>query len=143
MATGHSTSKAQTGRNRTPKAGPAKRRFVQHGRRGTGHGKVAPAQVPGAGTLDQVVEKGRRIRIQRRLEAMIRAEIRNLDRVEALLRCLKFAMEHVDLSDEGAPYFPDVVEVAADLAQRSSADLQELEEGRIPEVLMARLRVER
>jgi hypothetical protein len=42
-----------------------------------------------------------------------------------------------------APYFPDVVELAADLAQQSNADLQDLGDGLIPEKLCAVLKVEK
>ena len=79
--------------------------------------------------------------MQARLKAMLQVEMRNLDRVEALLRCLRLAMEQVDLSDAGVAWFPDVVEVAADLAWRSNMDLQDQgDEERIVHPLLAKLR---
>lgn len=151
MATAHSTAKARSGRNpprkrlETPKSAtllktPAKRR------------KTPPAQerkpdAPGPATPDKpgppMVERGARIRVRGRLQEMIRAELFNLEKAESVLRCLGFAMEYTDTSNKGCAYFPDVVEVAGDLVQRSIVDLDELYDGRILEPLMARLKVER
>jgi hypothetical protein len=74
---------------------------------------------------------------------MIRAEMFNLEKAESVLRCLMFAMEFTDLTTKGVAYFPDVVEVAGDLVQRSIVDLDELYDGLIPNSLMATLKVER
>jgi hypothetical protein len=51
------------------------------------------------------------ILVQARLKEMLEVEMRNLDKVEALLRCLKIAMEHTDLTERGGPWFQEVVEV--------------------------------
>ncbi|HEX3912866.1 MAG TPA: hypothetical protein VHW71_05115 [Steroidobacteraceae bacterium] len=72
-----------------------------------------------------------------RVTKMLWVEMDNLDKVEALLRCLKFAMEHTDLTEAGGPWFQDVVEVAANLAWRSNMDLQDLWDGRLVEPLLA------
>jgi hypothetical protein len=74
---------------------------------------------------------------------MIQAEMRNLERAEAMLRCLGGAMEFADLGDKGAPCFADIVEVAADLVWRSKVDLEDLYFGRMADPLMAALKVER
>jgi hypothetical protein len=50
-------------------------------------------------------------------------------------------MDSMEL-DKGSAYFPDVVEVAGDLVQRSIVDLDQLYDGRIPDLLMAALKVE-
>lgn len=74
---------------------------------------------------------------------MIRVEIDNLGKAESMLRSLWFAMKFTDLTTKGVAYFPDVVEVAANLVERSRVDLEDLSDGRIPTPLTAALRVER
>jgi hypothetical protein len=85
---------------------------------------------------------GARIRVRGRLQEMIRAELGNLGKAESMLRCLWLSMECIDSADKGSAYLPDVVEVAADLVQRSMVDLDQLYDGRIPDPLMAALKVE-
>src|SRR5882757_2419324 len=144
MATAHSTVKARPGRNRPlkgrgtgPKPGklaktPAKRPSTQPAHAAS----VKPGSPEGA-------ERGSHLRVRGRLQEMIRAELFNLEKAESVLRCLTFAMEFTDLTTQGVAYFPDVVEVAADLVQRSMVDLDQLYDGRIPDPLMAALKVER
>lgn len=64
---------------------------------------------------------------------MIHEDSRNLEKSVSFLRSLWLAMEHVDLGTEGVAYFPDAVEVAGDLVQRSIGDLWDLYDGRIPD----------
>ena len=146
MATAHVSVKTRSGRNRprkrpgTPKsASPAKtaikRRVSQPTQAPFARGPAAPER-----SGSQVAERGARIRVQGRLREMIEAELLNLEKAESVLRCLMIAM---DSPDKGSAYFPDVVEVAGDLVQRSTVDLDDLYHGRIPDLLMASLRVER
>jgi hypothetical protein len=70
---------------------------------------------------------------------MLIVEMRNLDKVEALLRILSIAMVHTDMTERGGPWFQEVAEVAADLAWRSNMDLQDVAlEGRIVDPLLAK-----
>jgi hypothetical protein len=146
MAIAHSTSTAWSGRNRPlRRAGvglkPAKRsKIVVKGRKTVGTQASGPAA---ADKPAMPIAAGSPIRVPRRLQGMIQAEMRNLERAEAMLRCLGGAMEFVDLGDKGAPCFADIVEVAADLVWRSKVDLEDLYFGRIADPLMAALRVER
>jgi hypothetical protein len=66
----------------------------------------------------------------------------NPGKAESMLRCLWLSMEFIDSADKWSAYVPDVLEVAADLVQRSIVDLDQLHDGRIPEPLMAALKVE-
>ena len=143
MAAAHSTVNARSGRSPPLKTGtrpksasrsktPAKRRKVP-----PAQGSATPGK-PGS----EVPKRGARIRVRGRLQKMIRAEMFNLGKAESVLRCLMFAMEFTDTSNKGCAYFPDVVEVAGDLVQRSIVDLDELYDGRISDPLMATLKVE-
>ncbi len=146
MAITHSTSKAVSGRNRLSRLAGTGRKSAKRSEIVVKSRKSAGTQASGPAKADKSampIEKGSRIRVPRRLKGMIEGELRNLEKAESLLRCLWFAMELVDMGDEGAPYFPDVAEVAADLIQRSRADLDDLYYGRIPDPLMAVLKVER
>ena len=150
MATAYSTAKARSGRNPPLDTGTrlkSANRSKTHAKRR----KTQPAQAPkpqatGSATPDKqgprMAERGARIHVRGRLQEMIRAEMFNLGKAESVLRCLIFAMEFTDTSNNGCAYFPDVVEVAGDLVQRSIVDLDELYGGRIPDPLMATLKVE-
>jgi hypothetical protein len=143
MATAH--SKSGSGGTRPRKVRVAKRRFAKKRKETVSRGQPRLAQVAVPTPTDRLgrstAEQGSPIRVQVRLKEMLQVEMRNLDRVEALLRCLWLAMEQVDMSDAGAPWFPDVVEVAADLAWRSNMDLQDLvDEERIVQPLLAKLK---
>jgi hypothetical protein len=52
-------------------------------------------------------------------------------------------MEYADAPDSERAYFPDVVEVAGELVQRSIVGLDDLYDGHIRDPLMAASRVER
>jgi hypothetical protein len=73
---------------------------------------------------------------------MIRAEMFNLEKAEAVLRCLVLSMDTL-LVDAEPPYYSDVVEVAGDLIKRSLVDLDVLYDGYIPNPLMAARQIER
>ena len=144
MATAHSTAKARPGRNRSlksPRTGPKPgKRAKNPAKRPSTQRVHAASGKPGS---PEGAERGSRLRVRGRLQEMIRAELFNLEKAESVLRCLMFAMEFTDLTTQGVAYFPDVVEVAGDLVQRSIVDLDELYDGRIPDPLMATLKVER
>lgn len=86
-------------------------------------------------------ERGPRIRVRGRLQEMIRAELFNLEKAEAVLRCLALSMDSMSLGE--APYYPNVVEVAGDLVKRSIVDLDVLYDGYIPNPVMAAGKIER
>jgi hypothetical protein len=142
MATGHFTVKARSGRNR-PRKSPGTHKSANRSKAALKRrkSKPTPAAPPRPGL--EVTERGVRIRVRGRLQEMIRAEMLNLEKAESVLRCLMLAMEFTDTMSKGVAYFPDVVEVAGDLVQRSIVDLGDLDEGRIPNPLMATLKVER
>jgi hypothetical protein len=98
---------------------------------------AAVAKSSGTDRLGRPEACGSPVRVPSRVTKMLWVEMDNLDKVEALLRCLKFAMEHTDLTEAGGPWFQDVVEVAANLAWRSNMDLQDLWDGRLVEPLLA------
>jgi hypothetical protein len=143
MAIAHSTSKARPGRNRSPKIrGKAQRPAKRSKKLAQGRKTSATS---GSGTpegLGPQIANGSRIRVRGRLKDVLHAEWFNLGKAESLLRCLWLAMEFVDLGTEGVAYFPNVVEVAGDLVRRSKMDLENLHDGRIPDPLMAALKVE-
>ena len=150
MAIAHSTSKTRSDRNpprkstRTPKSTnrsstPAKRRKTPPAQSLGPHAKgLAMPDRPGS----PIAERGSRIRLRGRLREMIGAELLNLEKAESVLNCLRLSMGSMSL-DKGSPYFPDVVEVAGDLVKRSIVDLVDLYDGRVPDPLMATLKVER
>jgi hypothetical protein len=86
-------------------------------------------------------ERGSRVRVQGRLKELIQAELLNLERAESVLRCLALSMDSMSLGP--SPYFPDVVDVAGDLVERSIVDLNVLYDGRIPDHIMAARKIER
>ncbi len=142
MATAHSTVKARSGRNPPLKTGsrpksatrsktPAKSRKTR-----PAQGSATPGK-PGS----EVARRGARIHVEERLQDVIRAEQFNLGKAESVLRCLWLSMDSMS-TDPGTAYFPDVVEVAGDLIQRSLADLDDLYDGWIPDPLMAVLKAE-
>jgi hypothetical protein len=146
MAIAHSTSTARSGRTHRARAAGSRRKSAKRSKILVKGRKTAGTQTPGAAAADKSampIAAGSPIRVPRRLQGMIQAEMRNLERAEAMLRCLGGAMEFVDLGDKGAPCFADIVEVAADLVWRSKVDLEDLYFGRIADPLMAALRVER
>lgn len=149
MATIHSTSKVRSGRNPPLKTGiiakSATRSKTSVERR-----KPQPLQArphsKGPATPNKPAfpsaERGARIRVRGRLQEMIRAEMFNLEKAEAVLRCLVLSMDTL-LVDAEPPYYSDVVEVAGDLIKRSLVDLDVLYDGYIPNPLMAARQIER
>jgi hypothetical protein len=98
---------------------------------------AAVAKSSGTDRLGRPEACGSPVRVPARVTKMLLVEMDNLEKVEALLRCLRLAMEHTDLTERGGPWFMDVVEVAANLAWRSNMDLQDLWDGRLVEPLLA------
>jgi hypothetical protein len=149
MATAHSTVKARSGRNpprkkpRTPKSANRSKTPVKD--RKTPPAEAPIPDAPGRTTPGKqgpaIAERGARIHVEERLQDMIRAELFNLGKAESVLRCLWLSMDSMS-TDPGTAYFPDVVEVAGDLIQRSMTDLDDLYDGRIPDPLMAVLKAE-
>jgi hypothetical protein len=138
MATVHSNS--GKGGKRSRKARVIKRRSAKKRKETANRDKTKLASALQPATTDRLGRpeaNGSPIRVQARLTKMLRVEMHNLDKVEALLRCLQMAMAYADFGPEGLVYYPDLVEVAADLAWRSNMDLQDLEEGRLVEPLLA------
>jgi hypothetical protein len=89
-----------------------------------------------------VAVRGARIRVRGRLQDMIRVEMFNLEKAVSLLRCLGRSMD--TRSEDGQlPNYPDVVEVAGDLIERSLVDLDVLYDGYIPNPLLAGRKIER
>jgi len=146
MATAHSTVKVRSGRNPplktgTPKAANRAKAPAQH--RKIPSAPTPPAQrpitrIPGS----EVAVRGARVRVRGRLQDMIRAEMFNLEKAVSVLRCLGLSMD--TRSEDGQlPNYPDVVEVAGDLIERSLADLDVLYDGYIPNPLLAGRKIER
>lgn len=138
MATVH--SKSDRGGKPSRKSRAAKRRSAKKLKDPAARLKeslAAAAQSSGTDRLGRPEACSSPIRMPARVTKMLWVEMDNLDKVEALLRCLKFAMEHTDLTEAGGPWFQDVVEVAANLAWRSNMDLQDLWDGRLVEPLLA------
>ncbi|MGO9995826.1 MAG: hypothetical protein ACLPTF_25395 [Steroidobacteraceae bacterium] len=146
MATAHSTVKVRSGRNPPLKTGTpraANRAKAPAQRRKTPSAPTPPAQgpitrIPGS----EVAVRGARVRVRGRLQDMIRAEMFNLEKAVSVLRCLGLSMD--TRSEDGQPpNYPDVVEVAGDLIERSLADLDVLYDGYIPNPLLAGRKIER
>jgi hypothetical protein len=148
MATVHSTSKALSSRNSPLKSGTrpksAKRSKATAKGRKTQPAPGAHAQGPATPCKpgSAVAERGARIQVHGRLQDMIRAEMFNLEKAEAVLRCLVLSMDTGPVDAE-PPYYPDVVEVGGDLIRRSLVDLDVLYDGYIPIPLMAARKIER
>jgi hypothetical protein len=147
MATAHSTVKARSGRNPPLTTGTRKaanRAKAPAQRRKTPSAPTPPAQGPITRTPgSEVAARGVRIRMQGRLQEMIRAELGNLGRLESVLRCLAHSMEYRSSDDHESPYYPDIAEVACDLLKRSLVDLDVLYDGYIPNPLLAGRKIER
>jgi hypothetical protein len=147
MATAHSTVKARSGRNPPPKTGAPKaanRAKAPAQRRKTASAPTPPAQGPITTRKpgSEVAVRGGRIRVRGRLQDMIRAEMFNLEKAASILRCLVLSMDTRSV-DREPPYYPDVVEVAGDLIERSLADLDVLYDGYFPNPLLAARKIER
>ena len=134
MAAAHSTLKARSSRNPSLKAGTSK----------SANRAKAPPQGPTATRKpgSKVAGRGARIRVRGRLQDMIRAEMFNLEKAASVLRCLVLSMDTRSVGGE-PPYYPDVVEVAGDLIERSLADLDVLYDGYLPHPLLAARKIER
>jgi hypothetical protein len=134
MAVAHSTLKARSGRNPSLKTAAPK----------AANRAKAPAQGPTTTRKpgSEVAGRGARIRLRGRLQDMIRAEMFNLEKAASVLRCLVLSMDTRSVGGE-PPYYPDVVEVAGDLIERSLADLDVLYDGYIPNPLLAGRKIER
>jgi len=109
MATGHSTSKRRSSRNR-------------HRSRGKRSGIPKSVRTSAARTDPRSTEPsgiGRRIRIAIPLRAFLKSEQRALIQAQSLLVCMLQAMEADDGDgcDDG-PYYPDVVGLAAETLRR-------------------------
>jgi hypothetical protein len=137
MATGHFTVKARMGRNPPRKRPGAPKSASRPPKASVKRHKNPSAQVPKPHTKGPATpvapgsagaDRGARVRVRGRLQEMIQAELRNLSRAESVLRCLALSMDYEPLDLE-SPYYPDVVEVAGDLVNRSLADLDALHSG--------------
>jgi hypothetical protein len=148
MAAAHSTLKAGSGRNpplkrpQTPKS-TNRSKTAAKGRKPPST-PTPPAQGPIATREpgSEVTVRGVRIRVRGRLQEMIRAQMFNLEKAEAILRCLVLSMDTRPVDAE-PPYYPDIVEVAGDLIKRSLVDLDVLYDGYIRDPLMAARHIER
>src|ERR1700678_3899352 len=131
MAAAHSTLKVRSGRNPPLKTGAPKvanraKAPAQRRKTPSAQGPIT-THTPGS----EVAVRGARIRVRGRLQDMIRAEMFNLQKAASVLRCLVLSMDTRPVDGE-APNFPDVVEVAGDLIERSLADLDVLYDGYLP-----------
>lgn len=145
-------AKTSTDGNHPLKTPGTKSKFAKRSKILPKGGKLKPTQSPGPATkgpampgkpCSQISKRWSHVRVQGRLKDMLRTEISNLEKAESLLRSLWLAMEFTDRTNKGVDYFPDLVDVTADLIERSRVDLEGLSDGSIPEPLMAALRVER
>jgi len=109
MATGHSTSKRGSSRNRRRASG--KRSGIRKGVRARIARAVPKSQEP--------TGVGRRIRIATSLRTFLKLEQRALIQTQSLLVCILQAMEADDGNDgDDGPYYPDVVGLAAETLRR-------------------------
>jgi len=146
MAAAHSTVKARSGRNAALKAGTPKaanRAKAPAQRRKPPSAPTPPAQGPTTtrNPGSEVAVRGARLRVRGRLQDMIRAEMFNLEKAASVLRCLVLSMDTGPM--DGEPPYPDVVEVAGNLIERSLADLDVLYDGYVPNPLLAGRKIER
>lgn len=144
MATAHSTLKARSGRNP-----PLKTRVLKAANRAKAPvQRSKPPSLPAASAQGPVTSgrtvagRGARVRVQGRLQDMIRAEMFNLEKAASILHCLVVSMDTPPVARK-RPYYPDVVEVAGDLIERSLVDLDVLYDGYLPNPLLAGRTVER
>ena len=117
MATAHSMSKARLGRNRSSKraAGAGRKR------RDKQNPEKSKSSVGGNGT-----------RIRGRFREFLQSEQGFLLKMQSLLLCIAQSMDDSALPSTG-PYFPDVVELAAELSRRRAANMDDLLlAGRLP-----------
>jgi hypothetical protein len=147
MAAAHPTVKIRSGRNPAPKTETPKtpkRAKTAAQRRKIRSVSTPPAQGPITARTpgSEVAVRGARIRVRGRLQDMIRTEMLNLEKAASVLRCLVLSMD-TQLEDGEPPYYPDVVEVAGDLIERSLADLDVLYDGYLPNPLLAGRKIER
>jgi hypothetical protein len=147
MAAAHSTVKARSGRNLPPTTGTPKaanRAKAPAQRRKPPSAPTPPAQGPITTRKpgSEVAIRGARIRVRGLLQDMIRVEMFNLEKAASVLRCLVLSMDTRPV-DREPPNFPDVVEVAGDLIERSLADLDVLYDGYLPNPLLAGRKIER
>jgi len=111
MATAHSTSKGRSGRNRPskPRTGARiRKRRAKQGRKTSG-----------------VCEGGTAIRIRGRLREFLQSEQGFLLKAESLLLCIAKSIDDSSHPSTG-PYYPDVVELAANLVKRRAEALDDL-----------------
>jgi hypothetical protein len=107
--------KAASGRN------PAKRTSVRRGKKSGGRGSGA-----GSRTSDGQTQagSGRAVRVSAPLRAFLRLECDEIIKVQSLIVCILQAMQ-VGHSATG-PYYPDILEPAADSLRRRVVNLDEL-----------------
>jgi hypothetical protein len=149
MATADSNARAPARRNRPLKRAGISPTSAKRSKVPAKHRKTKPVQSPkadaaAAATPDkqgsQTANRGSRVRVRGRLKEFIQAELFNLERADSVLRCLALSMDSMSLGSP--PYFPDVVEVAGDLVERSIVDLNVLYDGWMPHKLMAARKTE-
>lgn len=111
MATARSTSKGRSGRHERRKArsGPASRQRPT---------KQVREKV-------QAPDRGSTIRIRGRLREFLSAEQGFLLKVESLLLCIAKSMDDSEHPSAG-PYYPDALELVAELLRRKSDRIDEL-----------------
>jgi len=117
MATAHSMSKARLGRNRSSKraAGAGRKRRDKQNQ------EESKSSVGGNGT-----------RIRGRFREFLQSEQGFLLKMQSLLLCIAQSMDDSALPSTG-PYYPDVVELAAELSRRRAANIDDLLlAGRLP-----------
>jgi len=148
MAAAHSTLKAGSGRNPPLKRPQTPKSTNRSTTAAKGCKPPSTPTPPAQGPMttrepgSEVTVRGVRIRVRGRLQEMIRAQMFNLEKAEAILRCLVLSMDTRPVDAE-PPYYPDIVEVAGDLIKRSLVDLDVLYDGYIRDPLMAARHIER
>jgi hypothetical protein len=149
MAIADSNARAPARRNHPQKRPGSRPTSAKRSKVPAKHRNATPVPAPNAAAKhatpnrqsSRTAERGSRVRVQGRLKELIQAELSNLERAESVLRCLALSMDSMSLGP--SPYFPDVVEVAGDLFERSIVDLNVLYDGLIPNQLMAARKIER
>jgi hypothetical protein len=117
MATAHSMSKPRLGRNRSSKraAGAGRKRRDKQNQ------KESKSSVGGHGT-----------RIRGRFREFLQSEQGFLLKMQSLLLCIAQSMDDSAHPSTG-PYYPDVVELAAELSRRRASNIDDLLlAGRLP-----------